>query len=86
MFFPEGLGKGLSEKFKGGGFWGGVILLGILIALIVFFSSSISGVFFPTGIGVSTDLLYSIGVLVVLVIVVGLVVWFTGKEESKPKS
>lgn len=83
MFFPEGLGKGLSEKIKGGSFWSGVVFLGIIIALVIFFSSSISQTFLPTGIGISTDFLYSIATLIVLVIVVGLVVWFTGKEEAK---
>lgn len=88
MFFPEGIGKELGEKIKGGRFWAGVVFLGILVAVVIFFSSSISRLFFPEGIGMSvdTDLIYSIITLVVLITIVGLVVWFTGKEEAKPKS
>lgn len=86
MFVPEGLGKVLSEKFKGGGFWIGVIGLGIAIAVVVFLASTLSKVFLPSGFGSSSnlsDLFYSVLTLFVLVGVVAVVVWFTGKEEAK---
>lgn len=88
MFFPEGVGKELGEKIKGGRFWAGVVFFGILVGVVVFFSSSISRLFFEKdiGMGFDTDIIYSIITLVVLIAIVGLVVWFTGKEEAKPKS
>jgi len=84
MFVPKGLGEALSEKFKGGGFWVGILGLGIAIAVVVFLASSFTKVFFPSGFGPeTTDLIYSIVTLLVLVGTVVIVVWFTGKEEIK---
>jgi len=85
MFAPEGLNKMMKEKF-GKNFWIGVIVFGLIVAFLIFLSSTISKVFLPNQRGISSetkDLIYSIIVMVALVGIVALVVWASGKEEKQ---
>jgi len=84
MFLPKGLGETLGEKLKPGWFVG-IIVLGLLIAVGVLFSSGAVNVFFPSGIGgigISEDTILSIAVLVGLVVVLGFIVWITTRSEK----
>jgi len=72
MFFPSDLSKVLNEKFKGGGFWVGIIAATILIAVIIVFTSGLFNTFFPTAVfgagSMDQDTLMLIGTIVALII------------------
>lgn len=87
MVFPEGLGKALGEKFKGGGFWAAVLVLAVLVGFGVFLASGLSDMFFQPGVGLgalSQDILITVFVLILLIVTVGgIVVAAGGKPEEK---
>lgn len=76
MFFPPDLAKSLGEKIKAGYFWGGTIIGGILIMVIVFISSGLYQVLFPRGIGISisNDIFITLGVIILLVVTLAIIV------------
>lgn len=74
MFAPEGLGKVLQENLKGR-FLAAVLVLGLIIAIGIFFASGISNIFFPASTfsaGLSTDTItiIVIGVLMIISVLV----------------
>lgn len=74
MFAPEGLGKVLQENLKGR-FLAGVLILGLIVALGIFFASGISNIFFPAtsftaGLSTDTITIIVIGVLMVISVLV----------------
>lgn len=91
MFFPPDLPKVLSEKFKGAGFWGVVIVAGILVGLIVFLSSGLMNIFFPQAVFgenfLSSDIFLTVISLVILavfiVVIVGAGAASAPKAEKK---
>ena len=76
MFFKPDLAKDLSEKMKAPVFWGGVIIVGLIIGGIILVSSGLSSVLFPKGIGVSvsSDLFISVAVMIALVVGIAVIV------------
>lgn len=76
MFFPPDLAKSLSDKFKGPAFWGGVIIVSLIVGGVILVSSGLATVLFPKGIGVnvSSDLFISMAVLVALVVSIAFIV------------
>ncbi len=76
MFFPPDLAKSLSEKIKAPAFWGGVIVAGILIMVIVFVSSGLYKVLFPQGLGInwSNDIFITLGVIILLIVTLVVIV------------
>jgi len=87
MVFPQDLPAQLAKTFGSkGAFWAVVLVAGVLVGLIVLFTSGMTSIFFPEGGalgGISEDLLTTVGVIVVLMIVVVVIVVFT---TSTPKS
>lgn len=73
MFAPEGLGKVLQENLKGR-FLTAVLILGIIVAIGIFFASGISNIFFPSstvsGLNTDTITIIVIGVLMVISVLV----------------
>lgn len=79
MFFPPDLAKSLSEKFKGGLFWGVVIIGSVVIGIIILISSGLYKVLFPSGasgfgIKLSSDTLITFGGLILMGVVLILIV------------
>ncbi len=69
MFFPPDLPKILNEKFKTGGFWSAVLVVGIIGGLVILVTSGLTTVFFPKGgPSVSEDTLLTVGVVIILII------------------
>jgi hypothetical protein len=82
MFFPESIGATLSKKLEGK-FGIGIVVLGLLIGAGVLFASGAT-VFFGFSPGsINMDLIYSILFLIVFIVIIGFVVWITGKETKK---
>lgn len=77
MFLPPDLPKTISEKIKGSYLVGGLIVAGIIIAIILLITSGLSKVFFPQGIGFqfSGDTFTTIGMVVLVLAVVGIIVY-----------
>jgi len=74
MFAPQGLGKVFQENLKGK-FLAAVLVVGIIVALAIFFASGVSNLFFPSttfGEGLSTDTItiIVIGVLMIVSVLV----------------
>lgn len=74
MFAPEGLGKVLQENLKGR-FLAAVLILGLIVALGIFFASGISNLFFPastfsSGLSTDTITIIVIGVMMIISVVV----------------
>ncbi len=76
MFFPPDLAKSLSDKIKAPAFWGGVIVVALIVGGIILVSSGLATVIFPKGIGfgVSSDFWTPILVLLALVVSVVFIV------------
>ena len=76
MFFPPDLAKSLGDKIKAPYFWGGIIIVALIVGGIILVSSGLSTVLFPKGIGVkvSSDVFISIAVIVALVVSVAVIV------------
>jgi hypothetical protein len=73
MIFPPDLPAHLAKVFGKGGFWSIIMIGGLIVGLVILFTSGMSGIFFPAGTGstwLSEDMLLTIGVLVVLMITV----------------
>lgn len=77
MFLPPDLPKTIGEKIKGGWLVGGLVILGLIIGIILLISSGLSKVFFPQGIGFqfSGETFTTIGIIVLLLAVVGIIVF-----------
>jgi hypothetical protein len=74
MIFPPDLPGHLAKVFSTkGGFWSIIMVGGLIVGLVILFTSGMSGIFFPAGGGptwMSEDMLLTIGVIVVLMITV----------------
>ncbi|MCD6371231.1 MAG: hypothetical protein J7L39_00745 [Candidatus Aenigmarchaeota archaeon] len=85
MFLEKGVGKLLEEKFKGGGLFGGLLFMGLLIGVAVFLSSGLLNVFIPGGVETpgfpSEEMIYAIMFLVFA----GMMIYFLAKPEGKSK-
>jgi len=83
MFLPEDLPKFINEKMKTKA--GIFIALGLVLGMVLLITSGLTTVFLgeTAGFGVSEDLILSIVTIVAMVAIIGLVVYFTGKEETK---
>jgi len=84
MFLPEGLAKGLKELGLGKKFYGGLLVIFLLIAFGILISSGLGNIFFPAGVGIgtptiSTDIIITIGVLLLIVVTVAAIVFIGGK-------
>jgi len=80
---PEFVGKTLGAKYLGV-----FLVAGIIIAIAILVTSGLTVAFFPQGVfgGISEDMLIGIATIVGLLIVVGGIVWLTGREEKKSSS
>jgi hypothetical protein len=88
MVFPPDLPGYLGKTF-GAGKWSIVLVGGLIVGLVILFTSGLSGVFFPGGAApswLSEDTLMSIAVVVVLAIVVVVIMYFVGAGEKKSGS
>lgn len=76
MFFPPDLAKSLSDRIKAPVFWGGIIIVALIVSGVILVSSGLASVLFPRGIGVSlsSDMVISVVVLIALVVSVALIV------------
>ncbi len=76
MFFPPDLAKNLSDKIKAPVFWGGIIIVALIVGGVILVSSGLATVLFPKGIGInfSSDLVVSMAVLIALVVSVAFIV------------
>jgi hypothetical protein len=86
MFAPEGLGKVLQENLKGR-FLAAVLILGLIVALGIFFASGISNIFFPASTfstGLSTDTITIIVIGVMMIISVVVIIGVGGGGGGKP--
>lgn len=74
---------GLPEQIKGalGKYYGGLLIVFILIGLGVLISSGLWVVFFPTGFGISIsdEMVLTIGIVLLMVITVAVIVFIGGK-------
>lgn len=69
MFFPPDLAKSLSDKVKAPIFWGGIVIVSLIVFIVILISSGLASILFPRGIGVSISSATwgTIGVMVALV-------------------
>lgn len=76
MFFPPDLAKSLGDKIKAPYFWGGIIIVGLIVGGVILVSSGLGTILFPKGIGVkvSSDVFISIAVIIALVVSVAVIV------------
>ncbi|MBU5537472.1 MAG: hypothetical protein QW818_01520 [Candidatus Aenigmatarchaeota archaeon] len=76
MFFPPDLAKNLGERMKTPVFWGGVVIVALIIGGVILISSGLGSVLFPRGIGIklSSDFVMSVVALIALVAIVAVVV------------
>ncbi len=76
MFFPPDLAKNLSDKIKAPAFWGGVIVVGLIVGGVIMVSSGLATVLFPKGIGISfsSDMVISAIAIVALVVIIAVIV------------
>jgi hypothetical protein len=85
MVFPADLPGQLSKVF-GGGKWSVVLVGGLIVGLIILFTSGLSEIFLPGGTAptwLTEDTLLSIGVVIVLAITVIVIMFFVGAGEKK---
>lgn len=85
MVFPEGIGKVLSEKYKGG-LVIAFVIFGLLIAFGIVVSSGLINIFFPQSLvgGISQDVILTIIVVVLLAVtVIGLASLGGGASAEK---
>ena len=69
MFFPPDLAKSLGEKIKGPAFWGGIIIVAIIVGIVLLISSGLGSVLFPnlSDISISSNTLISVGIIILLI-------------------
>jgi len=86
MFLPEGLAKGLKELGLGKKFYGGLLVIILLIVFGILISSGLGNIFFPGGISapgagvtISEDIIITIGVLILIIVTVGAIVFVGGR-------
>lgn len=78
MFFPPDLPKALSERIKAGWLWSVIIIVAIVIGLILLISSGLYKVIFPgISISISSDVLITIGIIILIVGSIVGIVWAT---------
>ncbi|MBI2547548.1 MAG: hypothetical protein HYW23_03830 [Candidatus Aenigmarchaeota archaeon] len=80
MVFQPDLPKNLSEKLKGPALAGGLAAIGLIAGIIIMITSGLGGIFFPRGIQIPSDILISVGVIILLGGTVALIVLATGKN------
>ncbi len=76
MFFPPDLAKNLGDRMKAPVFWGGVIVVALIVGGVILVSSGLATVLFPKGIGISfsSDLVLSVVALIALVGIIAVIV------------
>jgi len=84
MFFPKGLAEGLKGIGLGKKFYGGLLVVILLIVFGILISSGLGSIFFPGGItgpgvAISEDTIITIGILLLLVGTVAVIVFVGGK-------
>lgn len=80
MFVGPDLPAKLAEKFGAGSpFWPAVIIFGILLSLVILFSSGLANILFPTGeegeAVISEDVMLTILTLVAMFGMIGVIAW-----------
>ncbi|MEM7821841.1 MAG: hypothetical protein QXX38_03475 [Candidatus Aenigmatarchaeota archaeon] len=85
MVFPTDLPGHLAKVLGKGGYWAAFLVGGIVVGIAVAITSGMTSIFFPEGgiPGISEDMLITIGTIIILVIAIAIVVWFTSKGEGK---
>ena len=76
MFFPPDFAKSLSERIKAPFFWGGIVVVALIVFGVILVSSGLSTLLFPRGIGVGipSGTFGTIAVLLVLVVSIFVIV------------
>jgi len=75
VFFGPDLPKQLSEKFKGGGLFGAILFVGVLVGLAILFSSGLVNVFYSSQApGTPASLPQDIIVTVIMLIMMGIII------------
>lgn len=69
MFFPPDLAKNLSEKMKSSVFWGGIIIVALIVGGVIMVSSGLATIIFPRGIDISFSSTFFSTILVLAVFV-----------------
>lgn len=82
MFLPPGVAERIKEIGFGKKFYGGLIVIFVLVGFGILISSGLWNVFFPSGIDLgfemSSDILITVGIILLLVITVGVIVFGGG--------
>lgn len=84
MFLPAGLAEQLKGLGLGKKFYGGILVVILLVAFGILISSGLGAIFFPAGISpptvtISEDTIITIGVLLLIVGTVAVIVFVGGK-------
>ena len=76
MFFPPDLAKSLGDKIKAPYFWGGIIIVALIVGGVIMVSSGLATVLFPKGIGVnvSSDMVVTVISVIALLAIVAVIV------------
>ena len=75
MLFGPDLPRQLSEKFKGGGFWGALLIVGIIVGGAIFFSSGLINIFYsPQMPGTPATLPQDILMTIVILVFMGIII------------
>ncbi|MBI2542840.1 MAG: hypothetical protein HYW24_01515 [Candidatus Aenigmarchaeota archaeon] len=76
MFFKPDLAGDLSDKIKSTYFWGAILIISLMVAVVIFISSGLATVLFPKGTGftIPPDTFITVGVLFLLAISVAVIV------------
>jgi hypothetical protein len=72
MIFPPNLPDYLSKTIKVGKFWGGLIVVGVLVGVLIFGTSGLLGVLFKVkvvGIPIPPEILWTIAVVGVMILI-----------------
>lgn len=84
MFAPHDLPGHLTKVLGKSGYWAMFVVGGLVVGIVVLVTSGMINIFFPEGgapgLGISEDLLTTIGVVFIFVIAIGVIVWFTSKS------
>lgn len=82
VVFPQDLPGHLSKTLGKGGYWAIFLVGGILLGVTLLITSGMTSIFFPEGGnfgGISQDLLVTIGVVIAMMVIIGIIVWITTK-------
>lgn len=87
MFFPDNLTKHLSEGILKGNKQGAMLIIGIFFGFIILVTSGLYDIFLGpliggSGVGISSDIFLSIGVIILLVIPFMFIMWGDRKSKS----